>query len=617
MFKDEIKALPDNPGVYIMRAADDEIIYIGKAKNLKNRVSQYFQSNKSHTEKVARMVSNVVRFEYIITGSEFEALVLECTLIKEHLPKYNILLKDDKSFPYIKITVNEPYPRILLTRKVIKDGARYFGPYLNAAVFNEMMDIAKKVFAVRSCKKVLPRDIGKSRTCLYYSINQCCGPCDGKISQQDYRAIFDDIIILLEGKQTDILDSLTQQMADASGRLEFERAARLRDKIIAIKKITEKQRIVSTNKGNQDVIAMAAENKTVCVQLFIIRDGKMLGRENFIIDNVGGSSPGELLAGFIKQYYGVSTYIPKSILLQHDIDDRELIEKWLSEKCGSSIGITVPKRGEKLSMVKMVEKNALESLKLSLMKSDISKRKLDDLMFELRELMGLTSAPMRIEAYDISNTSGSDNVGVCVVFENGQPKKSDYKKFNIRSHEGANDYESMREVLYRRLTNGMEGNEGFVPLPDLILLDGGKGHVSSVAEVIKFFNLDIPFFGMVKDDRHRTRGLTTDTAEIAVKRQSAAFNFLTAVQDEVHRFAIGAHRRKRTKSTFASELNEIHGVGEKKRAALLKHFKTMTGIKNAAAAELAAVKGIDKGTAEKIFAHFNEPNAEEADGVQS
>lgn len=605
MLKDEVKALPVNPGVYIMRSKDGEIIYVGKAKNLKNRVSQYFQNTKAHTPKVAAMVSNIERFEYIITDTEFEALVLECNLIKEHRPRYNVLLKDDKNYPYIKVTINEEYPRIVLARKIENDGARYFGPYLNTAIFKETMDVARKVFNVRSCKRVLPRDIGKSRPCLYYYINQCSAPCDNKISQQEYKAVFDDIIALLEGKQADIIERLSKEMQKASDNLEFERAAKLRDKILAVKRIAERQKVVSTTQGNQDVIALAKEENIVCIQIFFVRDGKMVGRENYVIKNNDQSSDSELISDFVKQYYGVSTYIPKNIILQHEIEDKQLIEKWLSEKCGSSIKILVPQRGEKLGVVKMVEKNALEALKLHLMKADANKRKMDDLMFELKELMGLKAAPMRIEAYDISNISGKDSVGVCVVFENGQPKKSDYKKFNIRSVTDANDYESMKEVLYRRLSNGIEGEEGFVPLPDLILLDGGKGHVSSVAEILGFFKLDIPCFGMVKDSRHKTRGLTTQNEELDIKRQSAAFNFLTRVQDEVHRFAIGSHRKRRKKSAFASELEKIKGVGEKRRAALMKHFKTVSAVKNASLEELSAVAGIDKTTAKNIFEYFN------------
>lgn len=605
MFKEKIRTLPPKPGVYIMLNEAKNIIYVGKAKNLKNRVTQYFQSGTSHTPKVSSMVSNVADFEYIITDTEFEALVLECNLIKKHRPKYNVLLKDDKNYPYIKVTVNEDYPRILLARKIENDGARYFGPFLNSSIVKETIDLAKKIFAIRSCKKVLPRDIGKTRPCLNFFINQCSAPCSGNISLKDYKNIFTDIISFLEGNHKEIIVRLTTQMNEASQRLEFERAAKLRDKITAISKLSEKQKIVSTTQGNQDVVAIVQENKTVCIQVFFIRSGKIIGRENYIVNNEQQSDKGQIITDFVKQYYGMATYIPKTILLQAEIEDSDLIEKWLSEKSGASIKIVVPQRGEKLGIVKMVEKNALEEIKLHIMKNDIAKRKLNDLMFELKDLLGLKSSPMRIEAYDISNISGTDSVGVCVVFENGVPKKSDYKKFNIRSVEGSNDYESMKEVIYRRISNGLEGEKGFTPLPDLILLDGGKGHVSSVSDIMEFFKLDIPFFGMVKDDKHKTRGLITGTEELDIKRQSTVFTFLTKIQDEVHRFAIDSHRRKHKKTIIASELENIDGVGEKKRAILLKHFKTIKAIKAAGLDELSSVKGIDRKTAERIMVYFN------------
>ncbi|OQB15920.1 MAG: UvrABC system protein C [Firmicutes bacterium ADurb.Bin193] len=604
MFKEKIKLLPEKPGVYIMYGEGNEIIYVGKAKNLKNRVTQYFQGGKAHTPKVAAMVSNIVDFDYIITDSEFEALVLECNLIKKHRPKYNILLKDDKGYPYIKITFNEEYPRILLARKIENDGARYFGPYLSTAVFYETIDLAKKTFAIRSCKKVLPRDIGKSRPCLNYHINRCSAPCDNKISKEDYRNIFSDITELLEGNHEGITEKLKQQMIQAAENLEFEKAAKIRDRINAISSVAQKQKIVSTTPGNIDVIALARSGGAVCIQVFFIRSGKMTGRENYIIRQEQDTDDKAVMTDFVKQYYGMASYIPKTILLQTEIEDIPLVEKWLSEKCGASIKIAVPKRGEKRRTVEMAEKNALEALKLDLMNRDIAKRKMDDLMFELKDVMGLKIAPMRIEAYDISNLSGEDSVGVCVVFENGKPKKSDYKKFNIRSVTGPDDYASMKEVLYRRLSNGIEGEKGFVPLPDLILLDGGKGHVIAVSEIMSFLGLDIPFFGMVKDDKHKTRGLTTGSEELDIKRQSAVFSFLTTVQDEVHRFAAESHRKRHKKTAVSSQLEHIKGIGAKRRAILLKHFKTIKAIKSATVEELAAIDGIDAKTARRIFDHF-------------
>ncbi|MCK9478009.1 MAG: excinuclease ABC subunit UvrC [Firmicutes bacterium] len=604
MFKQKLKALPNEPGVYIMYNKEGNVIYVGKAKNLKNRVSQYFQSSKSHPPKVAAMIENIDRFEYIITDTEFEALVLECNLIKKYTPKYNILLKDDKNFPYIKLTVNEEYPRILLARKIENDGALYFGPYLNSEIIKETIDISKKIFKIRTCKKVLPRDIGKTRPCLNYHINQCSAPCIGKISKEEYQSNFQEVISLLEGKHREITKALTTQMQQASQKLEFERAAKIRDKIIAIDKISEKQKIVSTNPGNQDIIAVAKEKKDFCIQIFFIRQGKMLGREKYFFKEDG--EKGEILTDFIKQYYGTSTYIPKTIILQEKIEDIELIRRWLSEKCGASIKIVVPQRGEKLAMVKMAKNNAVEDLHNHLDKFDRAQRKINNLLLELKETLGLNEIPKRIESYDISNISGTNSVGVCVVFENGVAKKSDYKKFNIRSVEGANDYESMKEVLYRRLSNGVEGEKGFTPLPGLILIDGGKGHVNAVAPILDFFKLKIPLFGMVKDDRHRTKALTTADNLIDINRQSSLFLFLTSVQDEVHRFALASHKKRRKKSAIASQLDEITGVGPARKKALLKHFKTINSIKTASVQQLSSVQGIDKKTAQNIFQFFND-----------
>ncbi len=603
MLTEKIKNLPTNPGVYLMYDSDGVIIYVGKAKNLKNRVTSYFRGG-SHTPKVSAMVSNIANLDYIITDSELEALVLECNLIKKHRPKYNILLKDDKAYPFIKVTVNEEYPRIVLARRVENDGARYFGPYLSSFVVRETIDLAKKVFAIRSCKRNLPRDIGKSRPCLNFHIGQCTAPCDNRISQAAYRALFDQIITFLEGDQSGIVSSLTEQMRQASDNLEFERAARLRDKLSAIDRLSQKQKIVSTTQGNQDIIALAQDGKTVCIQVFFVRGGKVSGRETHIVKNADEASITQLLTDFVKQYYGMATFIPKNILLQAEIEDMPLIEQWLSEKCRGSIKITVPQRGEKAAILNMAMRNATEELALHLIKSDVQKRKKSSVLFALKDLLSLPAFPMRIEAYDISNTSGSDSVGVCVVFENGLPKKSGYKKFNIRTVEGADDYESIKEVVYRRISNGVEGEQGFAELPDLLLIDGGKGQVQKALEVLTFFDLDIPVYGMVKDDRHRTRALVTADAELSVKMQTAVFNLLTTIQDEVHRFAIESHRKKRKKTAIASELESIEGVGEKRRVLLLKHFKTVKAIKNATADELAAVRGIDRKTAERIHRYF-------------
>ena len=571
------------------------IIYVGKAKDLKNRVSQYFQSGANHSVKVAAMVENIHHYDYIITGSEFEALVLECNLIKQHQPKYNILLKDGKQHPYIRITVSEDYPRIMLSRKIEDDKERYFGPYLNTRVIYETIDIIKAVFGLRTCSG----KIGTvKRPCLNYQIGKCTAPCAGHIGKDDYNKLLAEIINFLEGDYSKIIDKLQAEMTAAAENLDFERAARLRDKIAAVKRTDDRQRAISTSQGNYDVLAFAQDGTNVCLQMLFVRYGKVVGQEHHVFKSNGSDI--EIMTDFIKQYYAMSQNIPSELLLQCDIYDRELIEKWLKLK------ISVPKRGDKTRLIEMAKNNAVETLKLHILKFDTEKRKASDLMFQIKEVLGLDKSPLVIEAYDISNISGTDSVGVCVVFENGKPKKSGYKKFNIKSVDTPDDYQSMREVLYRRLSNGVENQKGFTPLPDLILLDGGKGHVSVVSEVMEFFKLNIPLFGVVKDDKHKTRGVTTATDEIDIKRTSSVFKFLTQIQDEVHRFALASHKTKRKKTAFTSELEDIKGVGEKKREILLKHFKGIAAIKSATLEELCVVKGIDEKTAKNVFDKMRE-----------
>ena len=597
-----VKNLPTNPGVYLMYDNHDEVIYVGKAKNLKNRVSSYFRKNSSHTPKVRAMVENVVRFDYIIVENEFEALVLECNLIKQHQPYYNILLKDDKAHPYIKITMNEPYPRIMLARKVLKDNAAYFGPYLNAKVVNETIDLIKTVFNVRSCNLVLPRDIGKKRPCLNYQIQRCSGPCAGYVSQAEYKEQFVKIADFLNGNHTEIINSLEKSMYDAAEKMQFEKAASIRDKIETIKHIHDKQKVTSTSLGNKDVVAMADIGVYVCAVVLLIRDGKMVNREYYIIKNSDKESKEFLMTEFIKQHYSMTDFIPKKLILQNEIEDKELIQRWLSEKCGSKISISTSVIGENKRLLEMAQNNAVEYLKLYVLNMDVKKRKLSDLSYQIKETFGLEKPPMRIESYDISNISGADSVGVYVVFENCVPKKSEYRLFNIRSVEGADDYESIRETLYRRLENGVERVKGF-ELPDLIMIDGGKGHVKAAKGIVDFFKLEIPVFGMVKDDKHRTRGVTTENEEIYIKRTDAIFKFLTQVQDETHRFAITSFHKKHKKSMLSSELLEIKGVGEAKKNKLIKEFRSMKKIKEAGIEELAKI--VDKTTAENIFNHFH------------
>lgn len=603
--EESVKNLPTNPGVYLMYDKNDEIIYVGKAKNLKNRVSSYFRKNSSHTPKVIAMVENIVRFEYIIVGSEFEALVLECNLIKQHQPYYNILLKDDKAYPYIRITINEDYPRIMLARKVLKDNAQYFGPYLNARVVNETIDMVKTIFNVRSCNRVLPRDIGKGRPCLNYQIGKCSAPCSNKISQAEYKKQFDKIVDFLNGNHSEVLKILEKSMVDAAEKLQFEKAAKLRDKIETIKHIRDRQRITSTSLNNKDVIAMADIGIYVCIILLNIRDGKMINREHFIIKNSDKESKENLMTDFVKQHYSMTDFIPNKIFIQENIEDMDLIQQWLSNKCGNKITLKVPLRGDNAKLIKMAESNAVELLKLHILKVDTGKKKINDLIYQIKSTFGLENPPMRIESYDISNISGADSVGVCVVYENGVPKKSDYRLFNIQSVEGADDYESIRETLYRRLENGVGKVKGF-ELPDLILIDGGKGHVKAAKGIVDFYKLDIPVFGMVKDDRHRTRGVTTEHEEIYIKRTDAIFKFITQIQDETHRFAITSFHKKHKKSTLKSDLTNINGVGDAKKNKLLKAFKSINAIKGASIVELSKV--VDAKTAENIYKYFNNQN---------
>lgn len=603
--EESVKNLPTNPGVYLMYDRNNEIIYVGKAKNLKNRVSSYFRKNSSHTPKVIAMVENIARFEYIIVGNEFEALVLECNLIKKHQPYYNILLKDDKAYPYIKITMNEEYPRIMLARKVIRDKAQYFGPYLNSKVVNETIDTVKDVFNIRSCNRVLPRDIGKDRPCLNYQIGKCSAPCANKISQIEYKKLFEKIIDFLNGNHTEVIKIMEHSMREAAENLQFEKAAKIRDKIEIVKHINDKQKMVSTSLGNKDVVSIADIGSFICIMLLNIRDGKMINREHFILKNTDKESKENLLTDFVKQHYSLTNFIPNKIFLQYTVEDIELIGQWLSEKCGNKITVSVPQKGENLQLIKMAENNAVELLKLHILKVDSGKKKMNDLIYQIKTTFGLENPPMRIESYDISNISGADSVGVCVVYENAMPKKSAYRLFNIQSVEGADDYGSIRETLYRRLENGVENTEGF-ELPDLILIDGGKGHVKAAKEIVDFYKLNIPVFGMVKDDNHRTRGVTTETDEIYIKKTDTIFKFLTRVQDETHRFAITSFHKKHKKTVLKSELTNINGVGEAKKNKLLKTFKSINVIKKLTVDELSKV--IDKKTAENIYEYFNHQN---------
>lgn len=612
--KQKLKNLPLCPGVYLMKDETGQIIYVGKSKLLKNRVSQYFMQSKNHSPKTRAMVACIADFDYMITDTEVEALVLECTLIKKHRPKYNILLKDDKQYPYIKITVQEDYPRIYMTRKVTKDGAKYFGPYMSSYMVKETLETIKRIFRVRSCNKKLPHDIGKGRPCLYYHINQCSAPCDGRISKEEYKEVFDRITDVLEGKYASIIQTLTEKMYQASDALEFERAARYRDKIESLKILGEKQKMVSAQENNRDIIGIYRDETESCVQVFYMRDGKISGSEYFVFDSEE-DTVAELLSGFIKQYYFYTTMIPKEILLPEAFEDMEEVEVWLREKTGHKISLVVPKRGEKVSMVEMVNKNAEESLQKHRFKRDRERLKQNDILAELMRILSLPAPPFRIESYDISNISGSQSMGACVVYQNAQESKKDYRRFHIKTVDGANDYESMREVIFRRFRRAYEEEEAiqngtlqqekakFLPLPDLILLDGGKGHVSAIKLLMETLGEEVPVFGLVKDDKHRTRGLTDEYEEFAIDKEGNLFRFLTCMQDEVHRFAIAGFHNKHERASLHSELEEIHGIGPAKRKKLLQTFVNIDRLKQATFEELCEV--VDRTTAKAIIDYFN------------
>lgn len=615
-FQFHLKNLPNNPGVYLMKNSLGEIIYVGKAKNLKNRVRQYFQSSKNHSEKVKAMVKHIAEFEYIVTDSEIEALILECNLIKKYSPRYNILLKDDKSFPLIKITTNEDFPRVIVTRNMSNDGAKYFGPYTDATAVYTTYDLIKKVFPLRTCKRIIKEDGVSSRPCLNYHINLCKAPCDKLISKEEYGKIVDDVIDLLTGKDKEIVNKIKLEMEEASMNLDFEKAASLRDKLLAIEKINEKQKIISVNFENEDFIAISQDEKDSCVQIFFLRDGKILGREHFILDDTGSEEPGEVISNFIKSFYGGTAFIPKQIYVSH-IEDSEVLEEYLSMKKEYKVSIKVPIKGEKKKVLDMVQKNASHDLEMFKIKHKADKELQNIALAELTDVLGLDESPQRIEAYDISNIMGMDSVGTMVVFQDGKPKNSDYRRFKIKTVKGANDYESMREILTRRFNHGLEEikkikeNEislsagKFSVFPDLIMMDGGRGQVNIALEVLKELNINIPVCGMVKDDKHRTRGLIYDNEELPIRISSQCMHLITRIQDEVHRFAITYHRSLRNKTTLYSILEDIPRIGEKRRKELLKKFGSVENIKNASDEELLSTPSMDIRAVESIKEYFS------------
>lgn len=593
-------SLPLLPGVYIMKNADGEIIYIGKAKALKNRVSQYFGSQNRHPVKVRKMVENVDRFDYIVTGSEFEALVLECSLIKQHSPKYNILLKDNKGYSYIRISEGE-YRKISAVFNKKDDGSEYIGPYLSSYSVRQSVDAANKIFKLPQCNKVFPRDFGKSRPCLNYYISQCCGLCTGKIKKSDYDGAVDGAIAFLKGDSRDIIADLRAKMEKAAEELDFEQAAKLRDRINSIERIKEKQKVVYKSVEEQDVFATADIDGSVCLAVLRFSNGRLFDSEHFFFDDPGDKEG--MRSDFITSYYSMRDNIPKRVTVDGEVADRELLEQWLSEKKGKKVTVFVPARGEQLEIVNMCRKNAEEKLAIKKGRTGREIAVLD----ELKDLLGLKKTPEYIESYDISHTAGQDSVAGMIVFKGGKPYRKAYKRFSIKSFDGNDDYRAMNEVLTRRFSEyekSKDSTEGFGKLPDLILLDGGVGQVHAVEPVLREFGLKIPLFGMVKDNRHRTRAISGDGGEIAINSKRQVFTLVSEIQNEVHRFSVAYHHQKHAKRGLSLSLTEIEGVGEKRASALLKYFKTITAIKNAEVDELSKAPGITSAVAQNIYDYY-------------
>ena len=615
-FEYHLKNLPSKPGVYLMKNSLGEVIYVGKAKILKNRVKSYFQNSKNHSEKVRVMVKHIAEFEYIVTDSEMEALILECNLIKKYSPRYNILLKDDKFYPFIKITVNDDFPRVFVTRNYSKDGSKYFGPYTNGTAVYETINLINKIFPLRTCKLLIKEGGELVRPCLNYHIKKCFGPCGGYISKEEYGKMINDVIDILSGKDTTVLKVLQSEMEEASMNLEFEKAADLRDKILAIKAIVEKQKIFKTMEGDEDFINIYKDEKDSCVQVFFSREGKILGREHFIFENTAEDSIEEILEEFITSFYGGTAKVPRTIYVPA-ISNVELVEEYLTIKRGAKVWIKVPQKGQKREMLEMVKNNAqitLEKFKDKyLIDKEINKIALE----ELQELLDLEIWPSRIEAYDISNIQGVDSVGSMIVFEEGRSKNSDYRRFRIKTVKGANDYDSMREILTRRFSHGLEEVKAiqesklqfsagkFSNFPDLIMMDGGKGQINIALEVLRDLNINIPVCGLVKDDKHATRGIIYNNEELIINRSSNLMQLIRRIQDEVHRFAITYHRSLRDKRTLHFVLDDIPNVGEKRRRALLMKFGSVDNIKSATLEQLLETPSINNKAAESIYQYFN------------
>ncbi len=615
--QEELKKLPQLPGVYLMHDETDNIIYVGKAIKLKNRVRSYFRKNNQHTNKIKRMVASITSFEYIVTDSELEALILENNLIKKHRPKYNTMLKDDKSYPYIKVTLGEQFPRVMISREMKKDKSKYYGPYTSAYAAKETIDLLRKIYKIRTCNRNLPRDIGKERACLYYHIHQCDAPCQGYIDEVTYKAHIMEAVSFLDGKYDKVIKLLETSMYAASEAMDFEKAADFRDQLESVNIIAKKQKIVDAAMDDKDVIAFAKSGKEAIVQVFFIRNGKLIGREHFRLDNVDEQSNSSIMSSFVKQFYSGTPYIPKELMLQEELDEANIIQSWLSSKRGQKVYIKVPQKGEKSRLVDLAAQNAAITLEQfgDQIRRDEARTK--GAMQEISELIGTEEPLYRVEAFDISNTAGFESVGSMVVFEDGKPKRSDYRKFKIKHVQGPNDYASMHEVLTRRfnralkeqqevLTKGLDPTLGkFTKLPDLILMDGGKGQVGIARQVLGEVGLDIEVCGMVKDDQHRTRALLYNNVELPMKKTSEGFKLVTRIQDEAHRFAIDYHKKLRNKKQVQSILDEINGIGPARRKALVLHFGSVNNIRQKTVEELTEAPTMNKKLAQTVYDFFH------------
>lgn len=609
--QEELKKLPGKPGVYLMHDEKDAIIYVGKAISLKNRVRQYFQSSRNKGAKIEQMVTHISRFEYIVTDSELEALVLECNLIKEHRPKYNTMLMDDKSYPFIKVTVNEPFPRVMLARQMKKDKAKYFGPYTSAGAVKDTIELIRKLYHIRSCNRSLPKDIGKERPCLNYHIHQCQAPCQGYISQEEYRKSIDEVVRFLNGHYDLVLKELEEKMMAASDSLEFEKAIEYRELLTSVQKVAQKQKITDTAGDDRDIISMASEGEDAVVQVFFIRSGRLIGRDHFYLKSAENDTEGEILSSFIKQFYAGTPYIPAELMLPEEIEDQDIIEEWLTARRERRVHLRIPKKGTKEKLVELAQKNAQMVLKNDRERLKREEGRTIGAVKELEKILGLKGI-IRMEAYDISNTNGFDSVGSMVVYEHGKPKRNDYRKFKIKTVQGPDDYASMNEVLTRRFGHGLREQQeesetgGFQIFPDLIMMDGGRGQVNIALEVLEKLHLHIPVCGMVKDDNHRTRGLYFNNTELPIDRNSECFRLITRIQDEAHRFAITFHRQLRSKGQVHSVLDDIPGVGPARRKDLMRCFENIDAIRNTTVEELKELPSMNEKSAQEVYKFFHQ-----------